>query len=465
MNVHIRGALKLTRRTISTAALALFLVLASVSLQARDTQKTPAKPLAAPTKSDPAQATSQPAPASEITIAVNPPTDGDKSVTGTYILIDSTITVTRITVESVAGSATSARVIQVASAVTVDKDHVSFTATFGQALNEGDSICAHAYGTGGEPASGTAERELRDDGALVNVMSSGYDWGRAKVYFTLGSLFARSNGAFGSPNVFVAANIDYNWLSNNKSPKQPSMPVGELNNPVFARARLVATGILPAPDSGKTETAVQLKQELHDDTKPKFIWLLNTWLEARLTQIPTSNGTPTIQQFQGGSLEGGLYMPLILPQTQWTFNGEDNALFIAPLAKAGFDTPESNAAGSSTTTGSATNTMTAVQNDLKHYYGFGFRLGHYKMPVDPTSEAPELLSFLDITGGKWQEYRGTNNNASARLDINGRMKVPGTQFFVGAEVNAGQGPKDIRFTFGTTVDVGKLLGKLIPTTP
>ncbi len=85
------------------------------------------------------------------------------------------------------------------------------------------------------------------------------------------------------------------------------------------------------------------------------------------------------------------------------------------------------------------------------------------MPTYPKSEGPELINYLDITGGKWDNltYAGSPR---ARVDIPGRFKIPFTPLYIGGEVNVGDGPDDLRIFVGTRVDVGPLLAKLIPST-
>ena len=86
----------------------------------------------------------------------------------------------------------------------------------------------------------------------------------------------------------------------------------------------------------------------------------------------TSNFLTTAQTARFGT---GIYMPTFLER--WRWNGADNALFIAPLAKVGFDS----VTGSSTinvpagTPGaSATGTVT-----LEPLFNLGGRLGHMQL--------------------------------------------------------------------------------------
>jgi hypothetical protein len=213
-----------------------------------------------------------------------------------------------------------------------------------------------------------------------------------------------------------------------------------------------------------------------------FRFLINTYVDAELTQIPltsslsnasatqaaapavrssaaASAGTPLfasgaldITTAKGAYVEGGVYTPFVLPSTQWHFRGQANAFFIAPLAKYVFLDPDSTPAGATT-----------AFNVYRAYAG-GFRLGHFRLPARFNQEGPALLSYLDVTAGRWENYRESNGTRGTRLDVNGRYKIPLTILYIGFEANVGPGGSDFRLFAGTRVDVASILGKLLPST-
>ncbi|MGP8247040.1 MAG: hypothetical protein ACLQVN_21295 [Bryobacteraceae bacterium] len=208
------------------------------------------------------------------------------------------------------------------------------------------------------------------------------------------------------------------------------------------------------------------------DPKPHNMWLFNSYFEARLTDIPisqssstTSTGTTTPtstaspSQFQGGYFEGGIYFPMVPGWAQWVHNGQGNGIFAAPLAKLGFQAGD--VGGSSFTD--------PERFDVFRFYGFGARIGHFDLYDHPQPEAPELLIWLDVTVGRWDNFRiypsGIPNRVYERpwrFDAVGRLKIPYTPFYVGGEVNVGPGPDDLRIFVGTRIDIGKVLTSLIP---
>ncbi len=94
------------------------------------------------------------------------------------------------------------------------------------------------------------------------------------------------------------------------------------------------------------------------------------------------------------------------------------------------------------------------------------RLGHYQFIGEGSDNtAPELVSYLDLTVGRWENYQFLDNTLMRvrrpwRFAAEGRLRISKTPLQVGFDVNAGDGPDDVRFLFGTTFDIGKLFEKL-----
>jgi hypothetical protein len=158
-------------------------------------------------------------------------------------------------------------------------------------------------------------------------------------------------------------------------------------------------------------------------------------------------------------------------------------LFIAPIAKVGFIAPVGSTASTTVTpTGSGTAAVTSSQpvNPAQFYnaYSFGGRVGHFKLSPD-TNSAPELLSFLDVTVGRFSNLTTLVNNGTAtyttrrwRVAVEGLLKIPATPFTLGMSANVGQNlfgmsahtvqsaKDDLRFFVGAKFDIGKMIARL-----
>ncbi len=284
----------------------------------------------------------------------------------------------------------------------------------------------------------------------VVVLGRTYDapeseWGRIRPYFSAGVIFSKENNDFSKQDLYVGFNLDKNWHK------------GE-----------------------------------------HFLW--NTYFDARLTSIPvaaqpsqqttsmgsgtgsSSGSTTQVETFIGSRkaalLQGGLYFPMYAESWKWWYDGNNNALFIAPIIKAGFQTVTS---GTQMTTspapGSNFLTQTLQNRDFYHFWAAGVRLGHFKL-YDSWNIAPELISYLDITIGQWQNFAVCPNRQCAvdpntglaqgpfdhplRFAFEGRLKIPGVPLQIGFDANTGPERADLRFLFGTQFDVGCAFRKLRP---
>lgn len=270
-------------------------------------------------------------------------------------------------------------------------------------------------------------------------------------------------------------------------------------------------------------------------TKHPMSWMpgINTFFDVRLTSIPVSacnlqngspgtNGascaspspTPTpatgaaikqaadatpsptpldtfLSQSKSARFTVGAYLPFTI--TTWNYNKQANALFIAPLAKVGFDTPVGSLTQIQTTTtpAGATVTPTAVnQANFYNFYGYGGRVGHYAL-TKSRDEAPELVSYLDVVVGRYSNLEtliAPETGATAqhpvkrtrlyRLGLEGILKIPTTPLIIGFSANVGQeslglGPNtivqragdDLRFLFGARFDAAKLMSVIAKAAP
>ena len=330
-----------------------------------------------------------------------------------------------------------------------------FSADLAFPLNGGQSIIVHQSVDGVMPALAVTNACATSDTQTVRSLA---DWGRVKAYFAGGIVLARDNNNFASTSdnqsIFLSFDVDKNWLW---SPPEP-----------------------------------------HGWNRIMF----NTFFETRLTSIPVAEKPPaaanppsgggatpatppdTLSTFlvsqKAASLQAGAYFPLII--SNWEYQKTPNSIFIAPISKIGFTTP---------VTAPDAN---AVNPDRFYvFYGWGGRVGHYRMSRT-RNEAPELLSYLDVIVGRWGNLPVTlsaplHDSKGApvldaqgnpvlvdlaerrfRIGIEGLLKVPTTPFVVGFSANIGQNffsqnqklaaKDDLRFFFGAKFDVGRLLGKL-----
>jgi hypothetical protein len=291
----------------------------------------------------------------------------------------------------------------------------------------------------------------------------------------------------------------------------------------------------------KAEGEIEAAAKMRKDRSRMSRWPgINTFFDVRLTSIPVSacnlpNGasgttsgscaapaaspaaspTPTpvtpppappsptpldtfLSQRKTARFTVGAYLPFTL--TSWTYNKTPNALFIAPLAKVGFDTPAGDLTNiqssttTSSTTGTTTNTaqpstVTAVnQTSFYNFYGYGARFGHYGL-TSSRNEAPELISYLDVICGRYSNLESliipekgpitpVKRTRLYRLGLEGVLKIPSTPLILGFSANVGQeslglGPHtivqragdDLRFLFGARFDAAKLMSVIAKAAP
>jgi hypothetical protein len=176
-------------------------------------------------------------------------------------------------------------------------------------------------------------------------------------------------------------------------------------------------------------------------------------------------------------LDVGAYFPWTV--VNWVHHGSPNALFIAPLAKTGFDTPVSDVSQSKPANSSAGTVVPANPTNFYTFYAYGGRVGHYSL-TSSTSEAPELISYLDVALGRFSNLETlvqdskdptvSDRKRLYRLSLEGILKVPSTPLIIGFSANIGQqtvgvgkspitqrAGDDLRFLFGTRFEVSKLV--------
>lgn len=307
-----------------------------------------------------------------------------------------------------------------------------------RALQPQQLICLRELDSQGKQTSvsvGPQEVQLR------TYESADSPWGRVRPYLSAGVIFSQNNSQFSSEDLFLGLNLDKNWF---------------------------------APHHYR-----------------EFNWLANTYFDAQLTSIPAAacqssssgsstssncpassgvtSGTNNLSNFiasrKAAVIEGGVYLPMFLDSWKWSYQGNDNALFIAPIFEGGYQTITGGTQTvSSPTPGTSTTIATLNSQGLYYFYAGGARLGHYELSSS-WNIGPDLLSHLDILFGKWQNFEQCQGECTATsslvlptmIALNGRLKIPSTFFQIGFDAitpltkTAGtQG--DLRFFFGVQVD-------------
>jgi hypothetical protein len=281
-----------------------------------------------------------------------------------------------------------------------------------------------------------------------------YDWGRVRGYFASGVMFSKERDNFSKSDIFLSFTLDKNYL------KKDWGWFKDINT--FFNARLEALPVtVPSPTTTPAAGATP-------------------------TPTPTPCSSAECSSFissqKAAVLEVGVYLPMYWHFMEWTREvpniargtrrTESNALFIAPMAKGGV----------ATITGTPTTAESARfgGDDVFNFFSFGTRIGHFRTHPGNRNLAPELISWLDLSVGRWEHFEfqepvldaaGRTLKDSAGNDIKvrrrpwryearGSLRIPETPFMIGFEGNFGKGPDDLRFIFGTRFDIAKVLKTL-----
>jgi hypothetical protein len=198
--------------------------------------------------------------------------------------------------------------------------------------------------------------------------------GLVRATFTSGILLSQDQGTFSQSSLFLAFTIDKTWkLPGYYSPRGLKWPPG-VNS--FFETRLTSIPVTSctttaAGTSGGGSGGTSSECATTGSTTP-----LDTFLASRKTT----------------RLAVGAYLPLTM--RRWTYRGTPNSLFLAPIAKLGFDTPagalnQTQPSGTTVTGG----TVTALNpTNFYTFYDFGGRFGHYAM-TNSRDDAPETSAI------------------------------------------------------------------------
>lgn len=224
-------------------------------------------------------------------------------------------------------------------------------------------------------------------------------------------------------------------------------------------------GVILSNDQGFQLNAPGTQADLFLDLNADRAWLpldsngfrrvnINSYLDIGLTSVPTGHAQAAntldsfIQSRKAATFQAGAYLPLIAGQP-WSTGGSRYSLFVAPLAQAGFITLTSGTDPSGT-------------DRFFKSYSFGTRLGVFQH-AHSAAEAPELVSYLDITLGRFGYF-----GRPWRYSLEGVFKVPHSPLVLGFNANIGTGGNlaltqsqdDLRFLVGAQFDFSKFLKAL-----
>ncbi len=283
---------------------------------------------------------------------------------------------------------------------------------------------------------------------------SAFDFGRARTYLSFGGIVSQDQAQFSKLSAYLNFNADYTWYLQKYRQKWHWYVPKQFNN--LFDARLTTLPVTSCPQAQPGTTSTQCSSTNFDT--------FNTATKAALIQL-------------------GVYFPYYFKWSSWQWrqkesDGSDKshryALFFAPLAKGGFQTllqpPQSSPTSTTTATPGQSSTATTINGQtFFHYIAPGARIGLFKFHDEhKTSLAPDVITYLDITYGKYENFAQpvgastTKFTHPYRIGMEGRFMVPKMPAFIGFDSNTrvGNSPGDLRFLVGTTFDMGCLIQKI-----
>lgn len=324
----------------------------------------------------------------------------------------------------------------------------------------------------------------------------GFDWGLVRAYFTFGGLLSEADSQFSHSDLFMSFHLDktYRQLSDINDTDSHSYRPG-LNS--FFDVRLTALPVAVQPCAASSTTPSSSSSNCASSST---------------SSSSSGSSTPSTQVFlnsqKSARLQFGTYTPFVL--NRWHMDSRAGAaktptptyyaLYFAPLAKTGFDTSINGL--NQTQQSSATPTLVqpvGSSSSFYKFYDFGFRLGHYQLTNDKDT-APDILSFLDVTWGRFSNMASLLCPAAAfsapngcnvpsgttlpwthdwRLNAEGLLEVPASKgFSIGFSANVSQPTTrttlngttlihirpqdDLRFLFAYRFDISTIAAKLAP---
>ncbi len=256
------------------------------------------------------------------------------------------------------------------------------------------------------------------------VTSVELDWGRVRAVFTSGAMLSKENQEFSEQGLYMDFTLDKNWR------------------------------IAKLPKEGKGWT-----------------WLAQTFFNTRLTALPVTSmmmddtmmmeeqdaGNEFLRSRKAAQVQAGIYFPIFGEPFMWEWEGSPQAVFFAPIAKAGFQTLTSN----------DSELAEATRYEHRAYR----RCGQLLLRRSETGSLPFVerrerspranqLSRSDLGAIRELCDHGSGRGPhSAAWTPGGRgsTKNPALPLVDWpVDANLGKGPDDVRFIFGARFDVARL---------
>jgi hypothetical protein len=269
---------------------------------------------------------------------------------------------------ALAGSSTST------SVATDTSGSVAFT--LAAPLAEGATVCALEAVA---PGNGVVRLTPLDTTvALASIdqpVGTATDWGLVRAYFTGGILLANDSSNFSSAYEFLDLTVDKTWMM----PHATGTFGHKLGFSTYFDARLTAIPIASNPANTTASTPTTLA------AAPSTSSFLSSQKTARIAV--------------------GAYLPFSLKH--WKWNGNTNALFLAPMSKVGFDTITGSSQQNVILPSGASGTENYAQ--VYKFWTYGARIGHMQMSK-ASNVAPQTYSYLDIGIGPYSNLESLECN-------------------------------------------------------
>jgi hypothetical protein len=270
--------------------------------------------------------------------------------------------------------------------------------------------------------------------------------GRTRYYLAAGIALAQDNQQFSNQDPYLSLNVTRNWLRGGKNTLLFSEFSAQLTSIPVAASSTTTTGATgPAGATGSTG-------------------------------ITTNSSTTFISSRKAGIVGGAVYLPIFFNAFKGWFGGTTTGFF-APILKGGLQTITGGLLDASSPAPGTTTTSTTVNNNgLYSFYSAGLRLGDLQM-YRSWNESPEMLSHLDMTVGRWDNFTQCRSQLICTpgpdgtvppiqiyhpllLSLEGDLNVPKTPVMIGfsaiTPIRSGGGKGDLRFFFGVKLDMGCL---------
>jgi hypothetical protein len=234
--------------------------------------------------------------------------------------------------------------------------------------------------TAGASAVATAPAAPPYSGFVTVTDPNSFPLGRA--YYTAGAMVTNLNGSSGSSATAEYLDFGFLFAGTNENPHNKARYIPGFDGFLSARFSDVPVAASSTPTGGNSTST--------GGTAP--------------SSGSSSQGTLNILSTQESArIMGGMFLPF------WTFrtNDHSDAYFVAPLAKAAFETllnPAATANATNGSTGASTTSVAANFAPIYGYYAAGLRLGLRKYPTgdDPV---PITLFQGDVTIGKYSNMQ------------------------------------------------------------